>query len=481
MISKRLKPAPFAASRVWTTLSFLVFLGGIAGVAIPDVSSGISSAQANEKHHFQFGSYGRAQFSGDLYGGRGKPTNVVSHGVRLEETSYAELNFAYQLNKNDAEEFNVHTVFTLALFDEMFHYNGEPTSAMAIRNLYARAENVIPGRLHVWVGSRMYRGDDIYLVDYWPMDNLNTLGGGAELTFGKEWLFAWHMGFNRLEDDYFYQEVEVSALDHGTTNLLYLDRQKLVTSFKADKLFYNLGGTDLGLKLRLYGEYHQVPEGGIVRDDTGTFQKEVWPSDRGYMIGAQSSLWGFGEHSFWNVWVRYARGLAAYGELAVPWGLDPDRRTTSAREIVAASMLNYEWNWFGLMAGGYARWFKDADPNEIDLDDYWETIWVVRPHFFITKHFHQLFEVSWQHKNPFGLSPTNGKHMEPQVWKAAIMPAISWDRGTYSRPQFRFVLSGSHLNDAARDLYPLDDVRRGREWQWYAGVQVEWWYYSSYR
>ncbi len=71
--------------------------------------------------------------------------------------------------------------------------------------------------------------------------------------------------------------------------------------------------------------------------------------------------------------------------------------------------------------------------------------------------------------------------MEPQVWKAAIMPAISWDRGTYSRPQFRFVLSGSHLNDAARDLYPLDDVRRGREWQWYAGVQVEWWYYSSYR
>ena len=26
----------------------------------------------------------------------------------------------------------------------------------------------------IWAGSRMYRGDDIYLLDFWPLDNLNT-------------------------------------------------------------------------------------------------------------------------------------------------------------------------------------------------------------------------------------------------------------------------------------------------------------------
>ena len=440
-----------------------------------------SGARAAEKHHFQFGSYGRIQFSGDLYGGRGKPTNVVSHGVRLEEDSYAELNFAYDLNYEPGDAFNVQTVFTLALFEDLFHYTGKTSSKMAIRNLYGRAENVVPRLLHLWVGSRMYRGDDIYLVDYWPMDNLNTLGGGAELTFGREWLLAWHLGFNRLDNDYYTQSVATSALGYGTTDLLYLDRQKLVTSLKADRLFFDLGGGPLGLKLRAYGELHSLPKGGVLRDDTTTYQKETWPSDVGFKVGVESSLWGFGDHSFWNVWLTWAQGLAAYGELAVPWGLSPDKKTTRAREIVLASMLNYEKSWFGLMFGGYLRWFRDADPNAVDLDDYLETIWVARPHFFVTDHFHQLFEISWQHKDPYGLSWVNGRHEQPEVWKAAIMPALTWDKGTYSRPQFRFVFAMSHLNDAARNLYAYDDVRRERPWQWFFGVQVEWWYFSSYR
>jgi maltoporin len=439
------------------------------------------SARAGERHHFQFGSYGRAQFSGDFYGGKGKPTNVVSHGVRLEEDSYAELNFAYQLNQNDADEFNVHTVFTLALFDEMFHYTGQPTSAMAIRNLYGRAENVLPGLLHFWVGSRMYRGDDIYLVDYWPMDNLNTLGGGVDVTLGYDWLFSWHAGFNRLDDDYFYQQIKVSADGQGATDLLYMDRQKLITSLKLQRQFFKLGGSDVGLKIRLYGELHALPKGGIIRDDTATYDKETWPADQGYLAGLQLGLWGFGERSFANVWFKYARGLAAYGEMAIPWGLSPDRKTLDAQEFVAATMLNWEYQRLGLMFGGYFRYFKDADPNVVDLDDGWEAIVVARPHIFITEHFHQLFEVSWQHKDPFGLSWRSGRHEEPEVWKMAVMPAISMGRGTYSRPQFRLVFAASHLNDAARNLYPRDDARADQSWQLFAGVQVEWWYYSSYR
>jgi maltoporin len=438
------------------------------------------------EHHFQFGSYGRVNFSTDLYGGRGSPSNVVQHGVRLEEPSYAELNFHYQLNRNDARELNVHTVFTLALFDSLFHYTGQADSALAVRNLYGYAENVLPGLLHLWVGSRMYRGDDIYLLDFWPLDNLNTLGGGAEVTLGDDWLFAAHAGFNRLDDTYYHQEVLTSAPGFGTENLLYLDRQKLITSFKAQRQFFKLGGTDLGIKFKLYGEFHALPKGGILRDDTATYQKESWPADNGWLAGAQVGLWGFGQNGFLNVWARYAAGLAAYGELAVPWDLGPDKKSTRAREILTAVMANWEGDVpgflpVGVMAGGYLRWFRDADPNSVDLDDGWETIWVARPALFVTDHYHQIFEVSFQHKDPFGLAWSSGRHEQPQVWKAAVIPALSMGRGSFARPQFRFVLSASHLNQAARNLYPLDDPRRGRAWEYFAGVQVEWWYYSSYR
>ena len=31
----------------------------------------------------------------------------------------------------------------------------------------------------------MYRGDDVYLFDFWPLDNLNTVGGGAMYSFNR--------------------------------------------------------------------------------------------------------------------------------------------------------------------------------------------------------------------------------------------------------------------------------------------------------
>src|SRR5690242_20378788 len=41
---------------------------------------------------FDFGSYGRLGVGTDLRGHEGYPTNVVSHGSRLEEAPYLELN-----------------------------------------------------------------------------------------------------------------------------------------------------------------------------------------------------------------------------------------------------------------------------------------------------------------------------------------------------------------------------------------------------
>ncbi len=45
----------------------------------------------------------------------------------------------------------------------------------------------------------MYRGDDIYLFDYWPLDNLNTVGAGATYGTRGGTTFALHTGLVRLD------------------------------------------------------------------------------------------------------------------------------------------------------------------------------------------------------------------------------------------------------------------------------------------
>ena len=62
----------------------------------------------------------------------------------------------------------------------------------------------------------MYRGDDIYLLDWWPLDNQNTIGGGASYDFKKtDTRVAAHVGMQRLDDPYQYQVTQVTfALRH---------------------------------------------------------------------------------------------------------------------------------------------------------------------------------------------------------------------------------------------------------------------------
>ena len=149
------------------------------------------------KDGFSFGTYGRIQASWNDDQQPGDDSNIVSHGARLMQGPYAEFDFKYTVHTDDG--FGVRVLATLAFFDEVFHYTGDATQGIAIRNLYAEAKRFIPGvNLKLWVGSRMYRGDDIYLLDFWPLDNLNTLGGGLQWD-GYGFRLKWHVGVNRLK------------------------------------------------------------------------------------------------------------------------------------------------------------------------------------------------------------------------------------------------------------------------------------------
>jgi len=90
---------------------------------------------------------------------------------------------------------------------DLFHYSGDFSSHIAIRNAYAETQNLGFDGLSLWAGSRMYRGDDIYLFDYWPLDNLNTIGAGARYERHK-FDIALHAGLNRLDDLYQYETLD---------------------------------------------------------------------------------------------------------------------------------------------------------------------------------------------------------------------------------------------------------------------------------
>jgi hypothetical protein len=426
---------------------------------------------------FAFGSYGRIGVGTDLRGATPEATNVVHKGSRIVENSYTEADLYYRM-RND-KGVGIKTVTTLAFADEPFHYTGEFDTNLALRNLYAEA--TWQSGLAIWIGSRMYRGDDIYLLDYWPLDDINTVGGGV--TYSKERLYgAVHVGANRLLDPFQYQERQVTDPEFGSTYIVDLDRQHMVASATSSYRLIEPSAGGLGAKAKLHHEVHALPDGSRLREDE---TREELPSDFGWSLGAQLGLWGFADGlSHANLFVRYSQGLAAFDELQLPEGFDASKKTfPDASELVVAVSANYELgNRGGAMLGGYARRFVDADPNQADRDDGWEYIVDVRPHYAIAGDVEAAIDLSYQARFPRGLSPTMLIALDPAVVQIAPMLIYSpFGAGAYARPHFRLLYRAAHLNEGARDLYPLDDTRRSRSWVHYLGIQAEWWFNSSYR
>ncbi len=424
---------------------------------------------------YAFGSYGRVGVGTDLRGSTPEAVNVVQHGARVVEDTYVEIDAYYRARASKSVE--VETVATLAFADGLFHYTGEFDTRIAMRNLYAQAR--IRDHLNVWIGSRMYRGDDIFLLDFWPLDDVNTIGGGMGYRTGRLDL-AVHAGANRLMDDFQFQMVDVPDNEFGAEQIVQLDRQRFITTAKASYRFYG-DGKGPSAKVKGYAEVASLPAGELRRQEDQT--TEILPSDFGWTAGAQLGAWGFGpRNTHANLFVKFSQGLTAHDELAVPFGFDAAKKTfPHASEFLVGWSGNYEISAGGLLAGGYVRRFVDADGND-DQDDGWEYIADVRPYAAVTDTVQTAVDVSYQKRMPRGVSPSLLIPTEPTVFQIAPMAVYSpFGQGSYERPQFRLIYRAAHLNAGARDLYPLDDERRSRAWVHFLGMQVEWWFNSTYR
>ncbi len=457
------------------------FLRLLAGVVLIFVVFPLLSEDPESERGVVFGSYGRVQPATDLEGGSPKWVNIVSHGSRLEQGSYVELDFAYLFPQSgDGPLFDF--VSTLAFSESLFHGSGKWAALSTIRNLFVRADNVIWKPLGMWVGSRMYRGDDIYLLDFWPLDEANMYGGGIGLFF-DDFSVEYYIGFNRLETDWQYQEKRVVAETFGTESITWMDRQRLVTGLKYQHDL-SLNDSGLGMKWKLFGEFQRIGEGDKYLDPVDTDNQIVYPEDFGWSVGAQLGFHGFAPNSFSHLFVKYSGGLGAYGLLTVPHGFDINYKTTDAREFLLGFTLNHEMKWLATMAAGYVRYFEDADSNKYDNDDYWEYIFVIRPHIILHRNFYLAFEFSHQLKKTNGLHqlPDNThKNLVPQVTKFSILPLVTIGGGSYERPQLRVVYTTAIQNDDAKYLYRPEDVRSQKSVMHYFGLSAEWWFNVGHR
>jgi hypothetical protein len=412
----------------------------------------------------------------DGRGGEGRNADVVAYGSRIDEGTYAEL----ELRRDDEYKKNLTSriVTTLAIGGPVFHYDGKFDAKIALRNLYFEEKGIGDKNLSAWAGSRMYRGDDIYLLDFWPLDNLNTVGGGLRFDIEENKTFvAWHIGLNRADDPFQYQTSLRPAAQNqpGATEVEILDRPRVISSLKLSHIVPMLERG--GLKGVLYGEVHRLPSG---ERETQPGQLEAVPGDNGTLLGAQVGFFT-GEHdTFVNLFFRYGRGLAAYGELATPEGTSPERTVEGAHELLIGLSGNYEYDPFGVVVGGYFRSFREPTPEPYNFNNVDEGIFVARPHVFLTDEIGVAVEGSYQAQQRGILNIATNKPLHAKLWRFGLMPYLSPSGpGVFKRPVLRLIWAVTQRNDDARSLYPFDDPFARRKVEQFYGIGAEWWFNSS--
>jgi maltoporin len=154
--------------------------------------------------------------------------------------------------------------------------------------------------------------------------------------------------------------------------------------------------------------------------------------------------------------MRYAKGLAAFDELAPPTTFGPELKTQRANELTFGLSGNIDLPYGNMMLGALSRRFTDADESTDDPDDGWEYAVDARP---------LVRTLTAQDASVFQIAP--------MFVFSPLGPS------SYDRPQIRVFYRGAHLDQGALDQYVPDDPRHAREWQHFIGFAAEWWFNSS--
>jgi maltoporin len=438
---------------------------------------------------FSIGSYGRA---GVAYGlgtsNSDFPQSLNLNGMgsiggRFEENDYFELATALHFEPTIAEkektQINVQARFAFYTTQGQLIGNVSNKSiggiVTALPELYAEANNIMGSDWSVWMGARLFRSDDIHIIDHFYFDDHSGQGAGVKYKNTQfTQIFTGSIDTTSTLPPNFYLNIV-----NGTPTLGLRNRY---VSILEHKIMVKAG------YVKLLAEYQRLPSG--TTQDADTFYN--YPADNGYVVGAKylknisSKIPG----SFNAISARYGTGIANGGDggssrTYVTYGA-PNIETNSFKKAYSIALtetflLNISKNY---SLNGYAIYTKSRGASDSlnKAPDYLGKQLLfnqkqdisagARGTWYIKDWLHLLheFDLAWR---------KDGTQDFAQMTKFTIAPTLvpTAIRDVWARPHFRLVYSIAHYNKFAADnLYsPYLSQSGSKSWGQYLGAKVEWW------
>lgn len=435
--------------------------------------------------HFSIGSYGRVGIArGDSfqYPRSLNLNGMGSIGGRMEEVDYFELATALHFTpiSKRVDTTAIAIQSRMALYTGQGQMIGNVTSntysgiTAALPELFVEVKNIMGSSWSVWVGARLFRGDDIHIADHFYFDDHSAQGFGVKFK-NTQFSIMYPAAADSTSSlpPYYYLNIV-----NGTPVLGLRNRSVYIVEHQ------------LPLQsgyLKMLAEYHQLADG----TEEDTISRFNYPSDYGYVVGAKyrfnlsSPIPG----SYYDVSVRYGSGIANGGDggaskTFLTYG-GPDLETQNfrnARSVAATASILWNINrHYSINAYGVFTKSNGASDSLNQTPDYNGRLLFNRKTDFAIGARATWYALDWLHiLHEINVASRKDGTQDPaQMLKFSLAPTLvpNGKRDVWSRPHFRLVYSVAHYNDfAATNLYSPYLAQAGsRRWGHYLGVKSEWW------
>lgn len=435
--------------------------------------------------NFSIGGYGRvgiARADKVQYPRSLNLNGMGSIGGRMEEGDYVEMTTAFNFEpiSESLDTTKITIQARLAMYTTQGQIIGNVTSnsyggiTTALPELFAEAKNILGSPWTVWVGARLFRGDDIHLIDQFYFDDHSSQGFGIKYKNTQfAIMFPGSVDTSSSLPPYFYLNIV-----NGSPVLGLRNRSVYILEHS---IFVREG------TVKLLGEYQRLASGS----HSDTTSELNYPADFGYVIGVKYKR-NFTNRipgSFYDMSLRFGAGIANGGDgggskTFLTYG-GPNLTTKNfkdARSVATtASVLynissHYSVNAYAIFTnsrGASDSLNKAADYRGRQLFNR-KTDFAIgaRGTWYIKNWFHLLHELNFA-------SRKDGTQEAAQLIKFSIAPTLvpNGKRDVWSRPHFRLVYSVARYNKfAAENLYSPYLAQTGsKRWGHYFGIKTEWW------
>ena len=415
----------------------------------------------------------------------GKYMNLGDHkaiGGRLEEGDYLEPGIRFHIKKAKSED---DTSVDLVSEYEVFSLNGALISDLSNGDIndikimplqfYVQANNVLTKGLSLWIGSSLYRKNDIHICDYFYFNSLPGQGIGAYYG-GLDVAILTQTGAS----SFFATDLNAGMPAPATPAIVQRERTMFIGQYKVPIEMAKSYVQGLG-------EFHVVPKSGDANRDAPA---NVNPTDYGAVAGVKVHL-DLGNDNFSDASVRVgnriANGAESGGSTYSTFGqtgLDGTYSGAFGLEVVEHFMWNVDKlvsiNGYGTLhfsrgSTAYVGTPSATDPAVLVTvpNNRFDYSFGARGTFYPSDQLQLITEATFQTRKDEGLATGTAV-------KLSIAPTVvpSGERSPWARPEMRLIYTLGLYNQAAVDqrMSPYLQTMGPNKVAHFLGARTEWWF-----